>query len=539
MASRKQPKKTSPEKKSTADEAQASSGTVDALQESEARYRAVVRQSADCVTLVDAGTLRLLEANPAFFELLGYREEDLPGLTVYDIVAHDRTEVDRNAQRIIEEQEHYLGERTYKRKDGSTVEVEVSAHLISSAGRLAMCAVARDITERKSAEAERARLEMRFLQVQKMEAIGQLTAGVAHNFNNTLAAVMGNLELAMAGASDKIRLFLEEALKASEKAADMVQEMGLFSRDPEVDRGPVRVYSVVREVVEICRKTFDRKIEIELSAEGELPSVHSTTEQLRVMTMHLCINARDALEALPPINRLSRQIRIEVGKVDLDHEEAGRHPQARAGEYLRISVFDNGIGMSAETQRRIFEPFFTTKGVDKGTGLGLSSVYAIAQQHGGWVEVESHVYSGSRFDVYLALEPDMELLGEAEGNGSSLYGTETVLVIEDEDSVRMMVRTMLVQHGYKVLEAADGGLGLETLERHGGEIRLVILDVSLPAVSGAEVLAELRNRYPRVKVVICTGYSTDLSSFVGASEVIKKPFRVKHLLQSVRHVLDS
>ena len=218
---------------------------------------------------------------------------------------------------------------------------------------------------------------------------------------------------------------------------------------------------------------------------------------------------------------------------------AGRHPQARAGEYLRISVFDNGIGMSAETQRRIFEPFFTTKGVDKGTGLGLSSVYAIAQQHGGWVEVESHVYSGSRFDVYLALEPDMELLGEAEGNGSSLYGTETVLVIEDEDSVRMMVRTMLVQHGYKVLEAADGGRGLETLERHGGEIRLVILDVSLPAVSGAEVLAEFRNRYLNIKVVICTGYSTDLNSFVGAIDVIKKPFRFKHLLQSVRHVIDS
>ena len=539
MANRRRPNKTGAEKTPASVEKTVNLDAVEALRESDARYRAVVRQSADCVTLIDAGTLRLLEANPAFFELLGYSEDELQELTVYDIVAHDRKEIDRNAERIIEDQERYLGERTYRRKDGSTIEMEVSVHLISNAGRLAMCAVARDITERKRSEAERARLEMRFLQVQKMEAIGQLTAGVAHNFNNTLAAVMGNLELAMAGASDRVRVFLDEALKASERAADMVREMGLFSRDPEVDRGPVRVYSVVSEVVEICRKTFDRKIEIELSAAGELPPVDSTAERLRLMVMHLCINARDALEALPPINRLNRQIKIELAKVHLDEEAAARHPQARAGDYLRITVADNGIGMTEETQRRIFEPFFTTKGVDKGTGLGLSSVYAIAQQHGGWVEVESMVYSGSRFDTYLALGVEQEKLGEAEGNGSSLYGTETVLVIEDEESVRLMLRTMLVQHGYKFLEGEDGGHGLETLERHRGEVALVILDISLPTLSGEEVLAELRNRFPQVKVVICTGYSTSLSSFAGASDVIKKPFRVKTLLQAVRHALDS
>ena len=240
MASRKRPERSSVKKKPDTGEVVASTAAVDALQESEARYRAVVRLSADCVTLIDAATLHLLEANLAFFQLLGYREEELAGLTVYDIVAADRKEVDRNAKRIIEEEERTLGERTYRRKDGSTVEVEVSVHLISIAGRLAMCAVARDITERKLAEAERMRLEMRFLQVQKMESNGQLTAGVAHNFNNTLAAVMGNLELAMTEASDKVRVFLDEALKASEKAADMVREMGLFSRDPKVDRGPVR-----------------------------------------------------------------------------------------------------------------------------------------------------------------------------------------------------------------------------------------------------------------------------------------------------------
>jgi two-component system cell cycle sensor histidine kinase/response regulator CckA len=420
------------------------------------------------------------------------------------------------------------------------VDVEVSAHLTVYRGREAMCVVARDITERKKAEKEKGQLEKQLRQAQKMEAIGQLTAGIAHNFNNMLTAIMGNIELAMPGVSRKLRVYLEEALKASEKAADMVNEMQLFSRDLDIERRPVHVYPIVYEVVEICRKIFDRKIELELEAAGDLPPIYSDPGQLRQMVMHLCINARDALESLPAIKRLRHVVKVNIEKVHIDEQNAARHSQAKVGDYIRISVTDNGIGMSEETQRRIFEPFFTTKGVDKGTGLGLSTVYAIAQQHQGWVEVESAVYMGTCFEVYLSLGGNKEPAGEAEENGSSFRGTETILVIDDEEGVRSMLRTILKKHGYKVIEAADGKEGLEILYQRQAEIDLVLLDLSLPAMSGEEVLEELRVRNPDLNVVICTGYSTTRGHhFLGANEVIEKPFKVKKLMTIMRQVLDS
>ena len=386
---------------------------------------------------------------------------------------------------------------------------------------------------------EREVLEEQLRQAQKMEAVGQLTAGIAHNFNNLLQGIIGNVGLCLEEGPESLMPMLEDVEKAGFRAAEMVQQLMVFSRQGVQPRyAPVDTRELIQEAVGICHKTFDRRIRIDLEETDLDAQVMGNRGQLEQVFLNLLINARDALlphEKRPPIIR----VQSDVVAVEGNEGETEAGTAQRSGSYMRFRVEDNGEGMDAERRARIFEPFFTTKEVDVGTGLGLSTAYGIVHQHGGWFECDSEPSAGSVFTLFLPLwtetvdgEGEMEEVGELEGD-------ETILVIEDEEIVRKTTILVLKRYGYAALAAADGVEGLDVLQQEGEGIDLVLLDLSMPRLSGPEVLAEIRALRPELKVVLCTGYTSSEGDFEGVAGVVQKPFKGEELARAVRSALDA
>jgi len=428
-------------------------------------------------------------------------------------------------------------------KDGTEIPIDDSAAPIKDDdGNITGVVLAfQDISERRRAEAEKAKLEEELRQSQKMEAVGQLTAGIAHNFNNMLAAIMGNVELAKMYATDNIQRYLQTAITSSQRAADMVKELMAFSRVGQVEQEPVDIKSVINDTVKICRRTFDRKIEITVESDDNLPPILGNSGKLGQVLLNLCLNARDALNE---IDKRLPCIRIESSTVSLDVDDCIIQPEASPGQYIQVSVSDNGIGMDKKTQERIFEPFFTTKEVGKGTGLGLATVYGIIKQHDGWIECQSELGVGTTFSVYLPAYDrnrafGKNLVSSAEEVERMPGGTETILLIDDEEMIREVAQAMLESRGYTVILGVDGTDGLNAFTRYQDKIDLVILDLSMPKMSGWEVLAEMLAIAPDVKVLISTGHPCGDAKLEGESDVIKKPFQWQEFMQTVREVLEA
>ena len=401
-------------------------------------------------------------------------------------------------------------------------------------------ALEREIAERKRAEAESARLENQLLHAQKMEAVGELSAGIAHNFNNMLGAVVGNLELVMMEDLGEAREYLEEAVASCQEAADIVKQLLVFSRRSEIAREPVPIYPLVEQVMGICRRTFDRKIEIDVQGDTSEWAVMGDRGQLYQAFLNLCINARDAVEDLVRNDgkRLPR-IALEVGRVHLNAAERDAHPEARPGPYVRLTIADNGSGMDAEIRERIFEPFFTTKEMGRGTGLGLAIVYSVMEQHGGWIDVQSSPGDGTTFQILLPARAAVQSEPPATRETGLIRGTETLLIVDDEPSVRSMQSSLLTRCGYTILTAQDGEEGVAVLDREKEEIDLVLLDLSMPRMSGLQALSRMRTIKPGIKVIVQTGYIDEVIGLEETVEVIAKPFQVRNLLATLRRVLDD
>ena len=394
-----------------------------------------------------------------------------------------------------------------------------------------------EIAERQRAEAEKARLEDQLRQSQKMQAIGQLTGGIAHNFNNMLTGVLGNVQLALMGPPGMRALYLKEAESVALRGAAMIKQLLVFShRGDPAEQSPVQINAILHDVVDICRKTFDRKIGIDLNTPPSSPTVLGHASHLEQVFLNLCLNARDALEDIA--DRLP-SVDIAVDTFHDNPDDGVRDPQAQPGLYTRIRVTDNGRGMDKETQERILEPFFTTKEAGKGTGLGLATVYAIVEQHSGWIEVESQLGTGTTVSVCLpvtASESPPELPPEEEAVRG---GTETILVIEDEEPVRRFVAALLKLYGYTVMLDVDGKDGWATFQRARDQIDLVLLDLRLPHLSGEETLAHILVIEPGAKVVVATGVPAGDVEADGARAVLYKPYRADKVLRTVRAVLDE
>jgi signal transduction histidine kinase/CheY-like chemotaxis protein len=397
-----------------------------------------------------------------------------------------------------------------------------------------------EIDHHRRTQEQRAALEEQLRQAQKMEAVGQLNAGIAHNFNNMLQGIMGNVELSLADAPQDLKEPLADALLSCRRAGQLVRDLMLFSRRTQVEKTSLDIGALVREVVAICRQTFDRKIHIAVNIPHSLPLVMGHAGQLHQVFLNLCINARDALEGHAGHPTLC----IEILSVAASQILPPSSSAAAVSPCVCVRVADNGRGMDEGIQQRMYEPFFTTKEVGKGTGLGLSTAYAIIQDHQGWITCDSRPGRGTTFSLYLPVALDHLSGAAAERSPEAIPrspapqdSSATILVIDDEESICRLVERMLQPLGYAVLWATRGREGLALFQERRATIDLVILDLSMPELSGQEVLAALRAMEPQVRVLIATGHPADRVSLLAAETVLQKPFTAEALVSAVQRTL--
>ncbi len=389
-----------------------------------------------------------------------------------------------------------------------------------------------DVTRRKA-------LEEQLRQVQKLEAIGRLAGGVAHDFNNLLTAVVGNAALLMQSlpreaAEHELAAAIEQA---AWRAAELTRQLLSFSRQTFLWLRPVNLNDAVDEVVALIKRTIDPRITLDLVSAPALGSVQADPGQINQVLMNLCLNACDAM---PEGGRL----RVETGNVAVDAEHTRGVVEARAGAFVRLRVADTGTGIAPENLPRIFDPFFTTKPQGKGTGLGLAMVFGIVKQHEGWVECRSEPGRGATFDVYLpALSAPAAVAPPVAPSAALATGRgEVVLLADDNEMLRALGATILRRHGYRPLLAQDGQEAVEVFEREGGKIDLVVLDLTMPRLSGREALHRLRKINPKVRVLFASGY--DMEQVGDADQIhiqgfIAKPYRERDLIDAVQQALRA
>jgi two-component system cell cycle sensor histidine kinase/response regulator CckA len=425
------------------------------------------------------------------------------------------------------------------RKDGEPIDIEISATRTIYRGEAVSLAYIRDITERKRAEKEREKLQEQVRQSQKMEAVGVLAGGVAHDFNNLLSVINGYSELLLKGVArdDPRRSDIEQILQAGQRAASLTSQLLAFSRKQILHPVTLNLDDVVAQMSTMFRRLIGEDIALVCITRPGLGFVHADQGQIQQILMNLVVNARDAM---PQGGRLT----IETANVDIDEGYVRKHAPMRAGPYIMLAISDNGIGMDSETQARIFEPFFTTKGAGKGTGLGLSTVYGIVKQSNGFLWVYSEPGKGTTFKIYLPrVQGEADKLSEDAKVVPDLRGSETVLVVEDEPSVRALAARILRERGYTVIEASNGKEALRTAQEYAGKIHLVLADVVMPEMSGKVLVSQIEAARPGIRALFISGYTDNAIIHHGILEAnvafLQKPFSANVLASKVREVIDS
>jgi hypothetical protein len=503
-------------------------GAREALGASEARYRMLMEQASDGIFVADEAG-RFVDVNSRACEMMGCAREEL--LTM-DVAAtyppEDRDQALRKIQSM-RAGRMVLYERRMLRKDGRILPVEVSARYTQGVGYQA---IVRDLTERHA-------LEQQFRQAQKMEAVGRLAAGVAHDFNNLLTAILGYSELLLGGLGpgDPRRAGVEEIRRAAERAGSLTRQLLAFSRQQVLQPRTLDLNEVVSGLHSMLRRLIGEDIDLRTTAAPDLGRVLADPGQIEQVIMNLAVNARDAM---PRGGKLT----IETANVALDAIYARTHEVVKPGPYVLLAVSDTGTGMDADVRSHLFEPFFTTKAKGHGTGLGLATVYGIVKQSGGYIWVYSEPGQGTAFKIYLPrAEGKAAGRSAAERPAEAPGGSETILLVEDEDVVRSLAREILEAYGYTVLEATRGEEALEASARHRGPIDLLLTDVIMPGGSGREAAERLAPGRPGMKVLYMSGYTNDAIVHHGVLApgvaFLQKPFSPQALARKVREVLDA
>jgi two-component system cell cycle sensor histidine kinase/response regulator CckA len=506
---------------------------VEALKEAEEKYRSIFENAVEGI-FQSTPDGRFISVNPAMARILGFEspEELMAGRT--DI--RSQHYVDPNCreelQRMLAEQGVVVGfECEVYRKVLSKIWTAENIRAIRDEGG----AVIRyegsieDITGRKT-------LEEQFRQSQKMEAVGQLAGGIAHDFNNLLTVITGYSELLLSGVQDDpVRRKVEEIRKAAERASALTRQLLAFSRKQVLQPRVLDLPETVVGMDKMLRRLIGEDVELVTLLESGLEKVKADPGQIEQVIMNLAINARDAM---PQGGKLT----IETKNVFLDDAYARRHATVTPGHYVMLAVSDTGTGMDEETQAHIFEPFFTTKEQGKGTGLGLSTVYGIVKQSGGNIWVYSEPEHGTTFKIYLPVAGETDESRREEVAAERPQGTETILLVEDEEAVRLLLLDILDAEGYAVLPASNGRDALRVCEQHSGPIHLLITDVVMPGMSGRELAARLAEECGDAKVLYMSGYTDDAIIHHGVLDAgtnfLQKPFTPDAVARKVREVLD-
>ncbi len=486
--------------------------------------------------LIISTDFKILWANRGALEKHGYPSlEEMVGTNCYTATHHRETPCDSSRDQcpVAELRKHgrpVTVEHVHFDKAGNESFVEVAAYPIKDEkGEVTeFVHVCRDISEHK-------RLEEKFLQAQKMESVGRLAGGVAHDFNNMLTGIIGFSELAMAqmGPDDPLRFYFQEIKKQGDRAADMTKKLLAVSRKQVLERKNVDLNRVINDTEKFLTRVIGEDVSLEVIAAPRVHTTYVDPGQFEQVLLNLCTNARDAMPG-------GGKLTIRTRNVALDGAYCRLHDDCEPGDYVEVSVSDTGTGMTAEVKNHLSEPFFTTKERGKGTGLGLATVYGIVKQHGGLIEVQSEPGKGTTFALYFkAVSAEADSTGKAE-TGIVPGGKETVLIADDEPVVSEMAARTLSGYGYTVLRASDGEEALRVFEANRGQVNIMLLDLVMPRLGGLEVYARLKSKEPDVKFLLMSGYSPELVKGIieAGLDFLAKPFSPIALARRVREVLD-
>ena len=515
----------------------------EALRGSEERYRNIIESIQDGYFETDlAGNFTFV--NDVICRHLGYTKEELIGMNYRQYASEE------NSKKLFQlfNELYRTGQPTkpfaveYIKKNGSKLTAEISVSLIrDSEGKPnGFRGISRDITERRQAEEERLSLQEQLRQSQKMEAIGQLAGGVAHDFNNLLTVIKGYSQLSRIDLkeNDPLRGNIQEIEKATQRATDLTRQLLAFSRRQILDLKVLDLNVLLKDLDKMLRRIIGEDIELVTLLSGDLGKVKIDPSQIEHVIFNLAVNARDAMPS-------GGKLIIETANVELDEKYAHAHASVIPGRYVRLSVSDTGVGMTQEVKEKVFEPFFTTKEKGKGTGLGLSMVYGIVRQSSGDIWVYSEPGQGTTFKIYLPrTEEEADRPQKREDTDSFPGGSETVLLVEDDELVRDLANRLLKQLGYRVLEATNGEEALTVAKEHDGEtIHLLLADIVMPQMGGKALADRLKIPRPNVKVLYTSGYADNAIVHHGVldpgTHFLQKPFSLKMLSHKVREVLDG
>jgi len=493
-----------------------------------------VEQMADALTIMD-GSGVMEYVNPAFEALTGYSRQEAIGQTLGILKSEQQaSDLYEEMWNTVRSGNVFRGIMMNRKKNGETLIIEkVLTPLRDGGGEIThFISTFRDITERR-------RLESELQQSQKMDAIGRLAGGVAHDFNNLLLVISAYAELMLdsLAAEDPLRRNVAEIMTASRRAADLTRQLLAFGRKQMQLLQVLDLNTVIGEITTMLPRLIGEDVELVFAPAHDLGKVKADPIQIEQVVMNLAANARDAMPG-------GGTLTIETASVRVDEFYVQRHSIVPAGDYVLLTVTDSGQGIAAEDMAHIFEPFYTTKEAGKGTGLGLATVYGIVKQNGGFVWVYSEPGLGTTFKVYLpqvpSLSSEIVITKPAE---SSPRGCETLLLVEDETSVRQAARQFLTRSGYNVLEATDGEDALRAARQYGGPIQLMITDVVMPRLGGPRLAERLADERPDMKVLFVSGYAENTILQHGKIDVrtrfLQKPFSLKTLARKVREVLEA
>ncbi len=505
------------------------------LAASEARFRRLIENASDLITVVDEhGIIRF--QGPSSERILGFPPEEMMGHEAFEWVHPDDLPKAKEAiRRTVEQpgQPVSIEYRVRHRNGHWRVLESIGRNMPDPSGAVFIIVNSRDVTEQRE-------LQDQLRQAQKMEAIGQLAGGVAHDFNNILTVIMMQVEL-MAFDDDlsaETKEGLNEVRAAAERAAALTRQMLLFSRRTAMQPSRININETIASLSKMLQRIIGEDIRLELSLNPKPLLAHADPGMLDQVLMNLAVNARDAMLR-------GGRLTIATSPRVVDDAYAQRHTDATPGRYVVFSVTDTGSGIPADVLPHIFEPFYTTKEPGKGTGLGLATVFGIIKQHRGWVEVHSEPDRGTRFEVILPASA-VDAIAESDGGGSAERrgGTETILLVEDDPGVRMLTRVTLERQGYRVLEASSGPEGATLWQMHGHQIALLLTDLVMPGgITGLQLARSLKAERPGLGVIYISGYSAEIAGreleLLANERFLSKPCPSDRLLASVRECLDG